>query len=80
MLVVGRKSGERIICTLPDGETITVTLCRVEIGKARIGITAPASVNVLREELILKHEILEEVTPLSIEGILGAEYGPKEAR
>lgn len=48
MLVLTRKSGESIVI---DGE-ITVTLISVQGGKARLGISAPSHVRVMRSELL----------------------------
>ena len=48
MLVLSRKCGERIV--LPDC-SITITVVAVKGNQVRLGITAPAEVNVLREEL-----------------------------
>jgi carbon storage regulator len=48
MLVVSRKIGEGLVI----GGTITLTLVSCEGGRARIGITAPRDVPVVRGELI----------------------------
>lgn len=48
MLVLSRKLNESL--TLDGG--IVVTVCRIEAGKVRIGITAPRHIGVLRTELI----------------------------
>ena len=47
MLVLSRKQNERIRV----GDSIVVTIVRVSGYKVRIGIEAPASVRVLRDEL-----------------------------
>jgi carbon storage regulator len=47
MLVLTRKVGETILI----GDTITVTLVRVQGDKIRVGIDAPADVQILREEV-----------------------------
>ena len=47
MLVLTRKVGERIHI----GENIVVTVVRLQNDKVRIGIEAPADVNVHREEV-----------------------------
>jgi carbon storage regulator len=47
MLVLTRKVGERICI----GEHIVLTVTAVESGRVRIGIDAPRSVPILREEL-----------------------------
>ena len=47
MLVLSRKPGERILI----GENISVTVVRIAPGVVRIGIEAPESMNIVREEL-----------------------------
>lgn len=47
MLVLSRKVGERILI----GEEIRVTIVRIGSGGVRVGIEAPADLNVVREEL-----------------------------
>ena len=47
MLVLARKEGERI----KIGDDIVITLVKCDHGKARIGIEAPKTLLVLREEL-----------------------------
>ena len=47
MLVLSRKVGERILI----GDQIAVTVVRVAQGGVRIGIEAPADLEVVREEL-----------------------------
>jgi carbon storage regulator len=47
MLVLTRKVGERICI----GEDIVLTVTAVENGRVRIGIDAPRSIPILREEL-----------------------------
>ena len=51
MLVLARHIGERIIIQASDGEII-IELIEIGSRKAKVGITAPKSVKVLREELI----------------------------
>jgi carbon storage regulator len=48
MLVLSRKLNERIVI---NGEII-VTVVRIDRNQVRIGIDAPASVSVFREELL----------------------------
>lgn len=48
MLVLRRKVGERIVL----GTTITIAVLSIEGGRVKIGITAPASMSVVREELL----------------------------
>lgn len=56
MLVLSRKENERLVI---DGN-IVVTVVRVAGGKVRLGIEAPASVQVKREEILGK--------PMNFEG------------
>jgi carbon storage regulator len=48
MLVLGRKLGERIV--VPDCE-LTITVVAIDGGTVRLGITAPATIAVHREEV-----------------------------
>lgn len=59
MLVLTRKPGEGIILILSDGRQINIDLVRIGADRdrgggsgARIGITAPPDVVILRDELI----------------------------
>ncbi|MEO1998643.1 MAG: carbon storage regulator [Planctomycetaceae bacterium] len=47
MLVLARKSGDRIRI----GDEVVVTVVRVGSNSVRLGIEAPRSVNVVRDEL-----------------------------
>lgn len=47
MLVLSRKPGERIMI----GENIVVTVVRIGPNNVRLGIDAPAELNIVREEL-----------------------------
>jgi carbon storage regulator len=47
MLVLSRKLGEKIQIS----ENITITVLEIDRGKIRLGIEAPRSVSVLRQEL-----------------------------
>jgi len=49
MLVLTRRDGETILLRLPGGEEIEITL--ISGGPCRLGITAPADVEVVRTEL-----------------------------
>ena len=48
MLVLSRKIGERIIIN----DTITVEVLQVVGNRIRLGVTAPAGVPIMREELL----------------------------
>lgn len=55
MLVLNRKSSERIKITAPNGDVITVMLCRINGSKeASIGVEAPISYSILREGAIVQ--------------------------
>jgi carbon storage regulator len=47
MLVLSRKAGERILI----GEDIVINIVRIGPNTVKIGIEAPKSVNIIREEL-----------------------------
>lgn len=51
MLVLTRRAGETLILTLPAGEQITVSLELIEGHRAKVGVTAPQSIRVIRGEL-----------------------------
>lgn len=52
MLVLTRRIGERIRLRLSSGEDIWITVTQIQRRKAAIGITAPESIHIAREELI----------------------------
>ena len=47
MLVLSRKPGEKILI----GDDVTVTIVRIGPNTVRIGIEAPRSMNIVRDEL-----------------------------
>ena len=47
MLVLSRKPGERILI----GKDIRITIIRIGPNSVRVGIDAPETVNIVREEL-----------------------------
>lgn len=47
MLVLSRKTSERILI----GDDISITIVRIGPNSVRIGIEAPKSMNIVREEL-----------------------------
>ena len=51
MLVLSRKVNEKVIITAPDGTQIVLMMVEVRGDKARIGIAAPTSWTVHREEI-----------------------------
>lgn len=60
MLVLSRKSGERIHI----GENITLTIVRIGPNNVRLGIDAPREINIVREELVEETDE-QEAEPLS---------------
>lgn len=48
MLVLSRKLGEKIVI----GDNISITIIDIDRGKVRLGIEAPRSVPVYRQELL----------------------------
>lgn len=52
MLVLSRKPGERILI----GDDIAVTVVRIGPNTVRIGIEAPRSMNIVRDELCSSEE------------------------
>ena len=51
MLVCSRKVNEKIIITAPDGTQIVLMMVEVRGDKARIGIAAPTTYTIHREEI-----------------------------
>lgn len=56
MLILSRKIGE----TLCIGDNITVTVMDISSNQVKIGISAPKSTSIMREELILGEDSLSE--------------------
>jgi carbon storage regulator CsrA len=54
MLTITRRVGEETTLTLPDGTEIVIVLMTMKRGQARIGISAPLSVRILRHDAIVK--------------------------
>ena len=48
MLCLSRKAGERIVI----GDSIEITVIKVQGNRVRIGIEAPKDINIVRQELI----------------------------
>ncbi|MEX0641813.1 MAG: carbon storage regulator [Pirellulales bacterium] len=51
MLVLTRKTGERLVLTI-GGHRVTIGILAMARGRAQIGIDAPRQISVLREELV----------------------------
>jgi carbon storage regulator len=56
MLMLTRQVGERIVMTLEDGRTITILMAALKPGSARIGIDAPVTIGVDREEIYVRKQ------------------------
>lgn len=52
MLVLKRKIDESVIIYTGSGETIVITLLKMDGNGAKIGIDAPGTCEILREELL----------------------------
>lgn len=72
MLVLSREVDERIVFVLSDGQEIFVQVVAIRGDKARLGIEAPLSIQVHREEVwdAIKRESaaehLSEMVPIGI--------------
>ena len=53
MLVLSRKPGERILI----GNDVSVMVVRIGPNAVRLGIEAPRSVTIVREELIIEEDV-----------------------
>lgn len=56
MLILGRKPGQRLRIVTEAGEQIWVTIFGARAGQVRIGVQAPRTVAVLRDELLTEEE------------------------
>ena len=54
MLILTRRVGETLFFELPTGDRIEVAVLRNKGSQVRVGIEAPAEVNVVREEVRLR--------------------------
>jgi len=56
MLILTRRPGETLVMKTESGELINVTVLGVKANQVRIGVDAPQSVSVDREEIYLKKQ------------------------
>lgn len=56
MLVLSRKKDEDIVIKIPDGRVITVKVVQIIADRVRLGVTAPADVEIQRGELMTQKE------------------------
>jgi carbon storage regulator len=52
MLVLSRKLGEKIVI----GDNIVVTVVKIDRNQVRLGIEAPSTIPVYREEILISRE------------------------
>lgn len=52
MLVLSRKNGERLLI----GDDVVVTVVRIGPNSVRLGIDAPMEMNIVRSELVQRHD------------------------
>lgn len=65
MLVLSRKLGEKILI----GDNISITVVDIDRGKIRLGIEAPRSVPVFRQELLPQQPAA--IAPVPTAGLAG---------
>jgi len=63
MLVLGRSENQSIEVQLPDGSIVVIVVCEIRRRWIRLGVTAPADVKIIRQELLGRTLTVEEVTP-----------------
>ena len=56
MLILTRRPGETLVLETASGELIKVTVLGVHANQVRIGVDAPKSISVDREEIYLKKQ------------------------
>jgi carbon storage regulator CsrA len=50
MLTLGRRVGEKVVLTLPDGGVVTLTVLAVWRGRVRLGVSCPPNIPIFRGE------------------------------
>ena len=56
MLILSRRQGESVVMTLANGDLIEVTVLAMHSNQVRIGVDAPKTVTVDRQEIYLKKQ------------------------
>jgi len=69
MLVLSRRQGESITI----GDDIVVTVVSIKRGQAQVGITAPNSVRILREEIFEAMRKENRAAARGLQGLKGIE-------
>lgn len=74
MLVIRRRAGEAVVIEDPSGNRIELQVMDVSTARVKLGFAAPASVLILRKEILLASEqnraAARGVTPSSISFVL----------
>ncbi len=82
MLILQRKAGESLLI----GEDIQITVVSVDGGRARLAISAPRQVSILRSELAVataqanQEAAQEEAAPAALLELLGDTLHPGQER
>jgi carbon storage regulator len=76
MLVLSRKRGERILL----GEDIVITVVEIDRGKVRLGIQAPRSLAVYREEIAPRDTRGDSVARDSLRSSTGDSVAPRKGK
>lgn len=63
MLILSRKTSESIVIELEDGRTITVTAVAASRDKVRLGLEAPPTIKLHREEVRARNLADRHETP-----------------
>lgn len=61
MLVLSRRNREKVLLKDSSGQLITVEVVDVRGDRVRLGFTAPDSVRIFREEVVLTHPPIAEL-------------------
>lgn len=75
MLIISRRVNEAFTTVQPDGTTIKVRVLRMKGGNVRVGIEAPKSVRIVRDELLPAELLLSEEDSYDPGGLICAEDG-----
>jgi carbon storage regulator len=66
MLVLSRKVSQQILV----GTDIVITIVKIDRNQVRLGIQAPAGINILRQELATSRPDREESPPIRLRKLL----------
>lgn len=57
MLILGRTPGQKIVIKLEDGRKLFIIMRDISGNQAKIGIEAPKTINIVREELLYREDV-----------------------